>query len=126
MIAGGTLHSELSRTPMSAPVAPCRTDRRLSPTWNGFLIGISNPKDILFFIAFFPQFIGITPVTGLSLVLLTILWIAADFLILLAYSAAMKGGLFQRHQRVITLLSSGFLLAIAVGGFVYSLREMCR
>src|SRR5690606_24114746 len=27
----------------------------------GFLVGISNPKDILFFAAFFPQFIGITP-----------------------------------------------------------------
>lgn len=45
----------------------------------GFLVGISNPKDIIFFAAFFPQFIGITPNLDSSLVILTISWIVLDF-----------------------------------------------
>nr|WP_290446893.1 LysE family translocator [Acinetobacter lwoffii] len=48
----------------------------------GFLVGISNPKDIIFFAAFFPQFIGISPNLDLSLVILTISWIVLDFLTL--------------------------------------------
>jgi threonine/homoserine/homoserine lactone efflux protein len=48
----------------------------------GFLVGISNPKDIIFFAAFFPQFIGITADLDLSLMILTLSWIALDFLTL--------------------------------------------
>lgn len=42
-------------------------------------MGISNPKDIIFFASFFPQFIGVTSDVDVSLVLLTILWIILDF-----------------------------------------------
>lgn len=45
----------------------------------GFLVGISNPKDIIFFASFFPQFIEVTSDVDISLVLLTILWIILDF-----------------------------------------------
>ena len=45
----------------------------------GFLVGIANPKDIIFFASFFPQFIGVTSDVDISLVLLTILWIILDF-----------------------------------------------
>ena len=48
----------------------------------GFLVGISNPKDIIFFAAFFPQFIGITSDLDLSLIILTLSWIVLDFLTL--------------------------------------------
>ncbi|ANF82271.1 amino acid transporter [Acinetobacter sp. NCu2D-2] len=48
----------------------------------GFLVGISNPKDIIFFAAFFPQFIGVTPQINLSLMVLTLSWIVLDFLTL--------------------------------------------
>ena len=48
----------------------------------GFLVGISNPKDIIFFAAFFPQFVGITSNLNLSLAILTLSWIILDFLTL--------------------------------------------
>lgn len=96
------------------------------PALNGFLVGISNPKDIVFFIAFFPQFIGITRTATLSLAILTGVWIMLDLLILVAYIAIMKGGLFQRKKRTISILSAGFLLVIAVVGFCYSLMEIAR
>ena len=38
----------------------------------GFLVGISNPKDIIFFASFFPQFIHITPDLNMSLGILTL------------------------------------------------------
>ncbi|HGU9778496.1 LysE family translocator [Acinetobacter baumannii] len=48
----------------------------------GFLVGISNPKDIIFFSAFFPQFVSISPHLDLSLTILTLTWIVLDFLTL--------------------------------------------
>lgn len=60
--------------------------KKLSPVrgsfQQGFLVGISNPKDIIFFAAFFPQFIGITSDLDLSLIILTLSWIVLDFLTL--------------------------------------------
>lgn len=48
----------------------------------GFGVAISNPKDIVFFASFFPQFIGVLPDTNLSLSLLTLTWIVLDFVTL--------------------------------------------
>ena len=46
----------------------------------GFLVGISNPKDIIFFSSFFPQFIHIHADINTSLVILVVTWIILDFL----------------------------------------------
>lgn len=124
-IACATLRSELAVTPAMADNAPAApVAKRHYPALNGFLVGISNPKDIVFFIAFFPQFIGITASAGLSLTILTVLWVVLDLLILVAYIAVMKGGIFQRRRRVISILSASFLLFIAIIGFSYSLLEI--
>ena len=45
----------------------------------GFLVAISNPKDIIFFAAFFPQFIQVSSDIDLSLMILTMTWIILDF-----------------------------------------------
>lgn len=90
----------------------------------GFLVGISNPKDIVFFVAFFPQFIGITNQFQVSLAVLTALWVAFDFLILLCYATVINAGFFQRRKKLISLISSGFLLVIALLGAAYSLQEI--
>lgn len=50
----------------------------------GFLVGISNPKDILFFISFFPQFIQVMPQLNQGLMLLIGSWIVLDFMTLSA------------------------------------------
>ncbi|WP_114800439.1 LysE family transporter [Moraxella canis] len=38
----------------------------------GFLVGISNPKDVLFFMAFFPLFFGISENISLAMMILTL------------------------------------------------------
>lgn len=91
---------------------------------HGFLIGISNPKDIIFFVAFFPQFINITSHVEISLIVLAALWILCDFLILLSYAIIMNSKKFQKHQKWISILSSGFLLIIAIGAGVYTLMHL--
>ncbi|WP_225935998.1 LysE family transporter [Burkholderia contaminans] len=82
----------------------------------GFLVGIANPKDLLFFVAFFPQFVGITPDSRVSLAILAALWIAVDFTILTGYMAAINHPLIHRKQRWITASSAGALLVIALAG----------
>ena len=56
-----------------SPVTPGAATAR-GGVWSGFVTALSNPKDILFFAAFFPQFIQITSDVGLSLGLLSIIW----------------------------------------------------
>ena len=82
----------------------------------GFLVGISNPKDIIFFAAFFPQFIGITPTLDLSLIMLTLSWIVLDFLTL---SLVYLGFNRLRHSRLyphLLALCGMVLIIIAIYG----------
>ncbi|KIP13532.1 threonine transporter RhtB [Burkholderia ubonensis] len=97
---------------------PAPTSRRLPGVVRGFLVGIANPKDLLFFVAFFPQFVGITTDSRASLAILAALWIAVDFTILTGYMAAVNHPLIHRKQRWITASSAGVLLVIALAGFV--------
>lgn len=90
----------------------------------GLLVGLSNPKDIVFFVAFFPQFIAITAQPSTSLAVLTALWIAADFLILLGYATLLRTAFFQRHRHWVARLSALFLLAVAVGGLGYAVHSL--
>ncbi|ENR6207642.1 LysE family translocator [Serratia marcescens] len=104
--------------PDARPVAP---PQKRSAIVNGFLVGIANPKDIIFFVAFFPQFIAVTPSVGGSLTLLTALWVLMDFAILLAYITLLSGTALQRARRAISVLSALLLLAVAVVGAGYAL-----
>ncbi|MGP0908417.1 LysE family translocator [Serratia sp. CY81593] len=114
-----SLYEDLSaRTPDAQPVAP---SQKRSAIANGFLVGIANPKDIIFFVAFFPQFIAVTPSVGASLTLLTALWVLADFAILLAYITLLSGKALQRARRAISVLSALLLLGVAVVGAGYAL-----
>jgi len=89
----------------------------------GFLISIANPKDILFFISFFPQFIHITDNFYQSAGLLTITWIILDIGILSLYVLAMRKELAQKYQKQISLLSNLLLLVIAIGGLYFTLSS---
>ncbi|CAB3756755.1 threonine transporter RhtB [Burkholderia puraquae] len=95
---------------------PASQARRLPGVVRGFLVGIANPKDLLFFVAFFPQFVGITPDSRVSLAILAALWIAVDFTILTGYMAAINHPLIHRKQRWIAASSAGALLVIALAG----------
>lgn len=77
----------------------------------GFLVGISNPKDIIFFASFFPQFVGITLDLNLSLIILTLSWICLDFLTLsFVYLGFNRLSKSQIYPHLLALC--GFILVI--------------
>ncbi len=90
----------------------------------GFLTGISNPKDILFFIAFFPQFIAVTPDFTTSIMTLSLAWIFFDFAVLSFYILMIKLWMPERHAGRIELVSALFLLAVSICGILYNAKEI--
>ena len=123
-IALGTLREALQAPVDSAPQATTSTQAGRGGLLQGFMVGISNPKDIIFFIAFFPQFIQITESFGKSMVVLSLLWIAIDFAVLSLYIFAIGKIASPRSNRLIGLASGVALLLIAAVGLAYNLREL--
>ena len=84
----------------------------------GFLVGISNPKDIIFFSAFFPQFISISSNINFSLSLLTVTWIVLDFLTLsLVYLFFRRLSQSSIYPKILGLCGA-LLVLIALYGLV--------
>lgn len=90
----------------------------------GFVTGLSNPKDILFFVSFFPQFIAVTRDFTTSVMTLCLVWVIFDFAILTLYILTVKKWMPARHGRKIEMISSLFLLAVAGCGIVYNIIEL--
>lgn len=84
----------------------------------GFFIAIANPKDILFFAAFFPQFIRVTPDFALSVTLLTLGWVILDLLILSLWILSVRRCLPARSLPVVNRLTALFLAGVALSGLV--------
>ena len=98
--------------------------KKASGWWQGFLIGISNPKDILFFVALFPQFLPVTEAFTSSIGLLAVLWLLVDLSVLGLYIGLMRHRFAQRYRASIARLSAGLLLLLAGGGAVYWLTVL--
>lgn len=100
----------------------------VSPSGGGFITGLitalANPKDILFFAAFFPQFVPVTPHFALSITLLTSIWVVLDLLILSLWIFSVRRFLPQRYTRAINRFTALFLLAVAISGLVINLRAL--
>lgn len=90
----------------------------------GLLLSLSNPKDILFFIAFFPQFLGITHSIYLSLTILTLSWITLDFSLLLLISYISQKIQLERFETLITKLSDIVLIMVGIFGIVYGVISL--
>ncbi|MBR7059388.1 MAG: LysE family transporter [Neisseriaceae bacterium] len=88
----------------------------------GFAVAIANPKDVIFFMAFFPQFIGITTNASFSLLILTCLWILLDFSLLSLYALLMNSKRISSFKFYISIISDVVLILIGVLGIVLSLR----
>lgn len=89
----------------------------------GFMVGVSNPKDIIFFLSFFPQFLQISASVKTSLALLSLLWIIIDLLVLGAW-IALAGTLARRlGGHLISRCSAITLLLIAVAGVIHNLHQ---
>ncbi|WP_220272157.1 LysE family transporter [Helicobacter sp. MIT 14-3879] len=91
----------------------------ISSFLEGFGIAISNPKDIIFFVTFFPQFINITDSIALSLGILVAIWIIFDFCILIAYAILMQKAIFLRYKSLIGIISDVILMLVGLIGFYY-------
>lgn len=86
---------------------------------SGFATALSNPKDILFFVAFFPQFIQITSDVGLSLGLLSIIWVVIDLAVLSFYILAIRRWLAPAYTSRLTTIAAWFLLILGLYGVGY-------
>ena len=90
----------------------------------GFLVGISNPKDIIFFSSFFPQFIGIHSNINISLLILVIAWIILDFLTLsVVYLCFNKLSKSRIYPKILGLCGC-ILVLIAIYGLYISLQNI--
>ncbi|QNK65928.1 LysE family transporter [Variovorax sp. PAMC26660] len=90
----------------------------------GFTLAISNPKDIIFFASFLPQFIGVLPTPDQSLGLLTVLWIVLDFTTLGLLAFLIRRVVGPAQERRLLLISSLLLLLIGIGGFTHAVYEI--
>ncbi len=81
---------------------------------DGFIVGISNPKDILFFIAFFPLFFAISDDKILSMALLVGIWVLLDYGILSIYAVVFSKMKSNTLANVINKLSGTVLAMVAV------------
>ena len=77
-----------------------------------FVTGISNPKDILFFIVFLPQFIDYAIDFKYAVVLLVIGWVFCDLFIMVCYGllAANAGGTLSNNFISKTTKLMGFII----------------
>ncbi|AQS41548.1 MAG: Putative lysine exporter protein [Candidatus Tokpelaia hoelldobleri] len=99
---------------------------RIGGLVRGFVIGISNPKDILFFVAFFPQFMTITNDNNASIALLTMTWIILDFATLMLVYLLVQKLLKPSVHRVMMLVSGILLLLVALGSIAMTSVDLFR
>jgi threonine/homoserine/homoserine lactone efflux protein len=85
--------------------------------WRGFLVSLSNPKTLLFYGAFFPQFVTVGADPEVQIAVL-----AATFLVLAilldggwALLAGRARGFLAGRGRLRNRLSGGLLIAAGVG-----------
>ncbi|MCK5779224.1 MAG: LysE family translocator [Rhodospirillales bacterium] len=94
--------------------------------WHGFIVAITNPKTVFFFVAFFPQFIDPALAAGPQLAILCVTFTVLAFLLDGLYAvvagrarAWLAGGAKARLRHGITgtlLLGTGLGLALARRG----------
>lgn len=80
----------------------------------GFAVGISNPKDMLFFMAFFPAFFGLSSDILVSMTVLVVIWVVLDYIILSLYAFVFSRYISGRVAYIVSKLSGGLLFAVAV------------
>ncbi|OBS37050.1 lysine transporter LysE [Pseudomonas syringae pv. syringae] len=114
------LEQALRSAPAKSDAAPVPKQGKHSGLVTGFLVGISNPKDIIFFVSFFPQFIHVTASFKGSIALLSGIYVILDLTIMFSYIFLMRQKLALKYKRKIEIVSSLTLLLIALAGIFYS------
>lgn len=82
---------------------------------SAFAVGISSPKDIIFFMTFFPPFIGQLDF-GLirSLMVLTLIWCILDYVVLIAYGIGLAKLITPKREVFIYRVSAFIFWAIGL------------
>lgn len=91
----------------------------------GYMVGISNPKDLLFFAALFPNFIDTTQPHAVQFATLAVTWAILDCGLMFAYACAGRhlSTLFASPARLRLLnRSTGTLFVFAGGALAASAR----
>lgn len=105
-----------------------KDDDRIKITKNhfkdGFIVGIANPKDVLFFIGFFPLFFNLSNNNYISMAVLSGLWIVLDYAILSGYSLVFSKITNNRVVNIISKLSGLILLLVAVYAIYHTLIDI--
>ncbi|MFC0180955.1 LysE family translocator [Thorsellia kenyensis] len=118
---------QITRGYFYAKIAISQNDALKSKTtggfFSGFLVAIANPKDIIFFISFFPQFILITDSFSKSITILSFTWIILDFLVLYACAIFMQKQTLKVKQ-LIELGSGILLLGVSIISFYFNYHNM--
>ena len=90
--------------PDSAVIAgqPAEMPGSLKLFRKGYMVGISNPKDLLFFAALFPNFIDASQPHAIQFATLAITWAALDLSMMFAYACAGRrlSTLFASQKRL--------------------------
>ena len=91
----------------------------------GFMVGISNPKDLLFFAALFPNFVDASQPHAAQFATLAITWAVLDLSIMFSYACAGRrlSGVFSNARRLRILnRSTGSLFVFAGGALAISAK----
>lgn len=89
-----------------------------------FAIGISNPKDVIFFIAFFPPFIlqmGFS--IPYSLLILTIIWCILDYTLLLTFGLLANHFLKGSFEKIFSFLCGVLFCGIGCYAIYLAITE---
>ncbi|VEG13806.1 LysE family translocator [Moraxella cuniculi] len=89
----------------------------------GFLVGIANPKDVLFFIGFFPLFFGVAESKVVAATTLTITWVVLDYAILLVYAYLFSKICKPKFIKLTMLISALLLLGLGAVGVIKSVMD---
>lgn len=122
----GWIGWEILRESGTGDQGPVAVQPRIGGFSKGFVMAISNPKDIIFFASFFPQFLAITPDTNTSIALLTLLWIVLDFATLFLIYLLVARLLKPSVHRTMLRVSGVLLLIVAAGGIVMTAMDLWR
>lgn len=128
-IAGALYLCYLAYKLFTAPTTTVQSDTEQLPASShfsafiqGFAISASNPKVILFYIAFLPSFMDLTALDSRAIFLAVVLTIVALMagLMLIAYSAERAGKLMKTPSAVQRLNRFSAALMVAAAGYLTS------
>lgn len=110
-----------SHTPTANPNAAPKSLKKIMI--HAFGVGLSSPKDIIFFMTFFPPFIsqlniGLMP----AIIILTLLWCLMDYVILIAYGMGLAKWLTPARETVVYRLSGIIFIAIGLYAAFHGLK----